>query len=325
MSRVLVTGANGFVGQSMTRLLLSEGFQVRAAIREKSKYTLAENFPVTDRVAFELDSSENDYVQLLDDVQYVVHLAARVHMDNKSKNDYGRYLTTNVEGTKLLAEQAARQGVKRFIFLSTIKVNGEFTAANNHSDLHGFNENDLANPQDGYSQSKFEAEQVIRTVCQKSKMELVILRSPLIYGPGVKANFLHLLKIVDRGFPLPLASIENLRSIIFVENLCKGILACLEHADAANELFLISDCDVSVPELIRKLASAMRRKVILIPFPITILRAIAGLIAKSGNIERLTQSLVINNSKIRKKLNWSPSFTVEEGLASTVDWYRLHP
>lgn len=297
---------------------------MRAAVREQSICSLPEDFPVTDRVTFDLDRQENDYNQLLAGVEFVVHLAARVHMDNKSRDDLVVYRRTNVSGTRLLAEQAARRGVKRFIFLSTIKVNGEYTIAEKLSKQYGFAESDLANPQDSYSISKFEAEQTIYKVCESSAMESVILRPSLVYGPGVKANFLQLLKVVVRGYPLPLASIKNLRSILFVENLCNGILACMVHPDAANQIFLISDDNVSIPELIRKIALPMGRKAFLIPFPISLLKVMAVLTGKTRNIERLTQSLVIDNSKIKKDLKWSPPYTLDEGLAYTVDWYMLH-
>ena len=324
MTRVLVTGANGFVGQSLSRLLHREGFQVRAAIRQQSIYSLPEDFPVTDRVTFDLDRQDNDYNQLLDGVEFVVHLAARVHRVNKSRDDLAVYRRTNVSGTRLLAEQAARRGVQRFIFLSTIKVNGEYTTTEKLSRQYRFAESDLANPQDSYSISKFEAERAIYKVCESSTMKSVILRPPLVYGPGVKANFLQLLKVVARGYPLPFASIKNLRSILFIENLCNGILACMIHPDAANQIFLISDYDVSIPELIRKIASAMGRKAFLIPLPISLLKVMAVLSGKTRSIERLTQSLVIDNSKIKKCLEWSPPYSLDEGLASTVEWYMLH-
>lgn len=297
---------------------------MRAAVREQSIYSLPEDFPVKDRLSFDLDRQENDYNQLLDGVEIVVHLATRVHRFNSSRQDLPAYRRTNVSGTRLLAEQAARQGVKRFIFLSSIKVNGEYTTVENLSRRHGFTESDLAKPQDSYSISKFEAERAIYDVCEKSTMKSVILRPPLIYGPGVKANFLQMLNVVARGCPLPLASIKNLRSLLFIENLCHGILACMVHPDAANQIFLISDYDVSIPELIRKTASAMGRKAILIPFPISLLKVMAVLTGKSRSIERLTQSLIIDNSKIKKSLKWSPPYTLDEGLESTVEWYMLH-
>jgi nucleoside-diphosphate-sugar epimerase len=322
MNRVLVTGANGFVGKSLSSLLKKQGFQVRAALREQSRATLPKDFPVRDQVTFDLDSNENNYDLLLDDVDFVVHLAARVHIHKERGDDRDVYRKTNIDGSRLLAQQAAQHGVRRFIFLSTAKVNGEYTITGKLPGQGSFTESDPAKPQDAYSTSKFEAERAIHDICQSTQMESVILRPSLIYGPGVKANFLRLLETIARGYPLPLASIKNMRSIIFVENLCNAILTCMMHPSAANQTFLISDCDISVPELIRKIAFTMERKSLLMPLPLSLLSTLAALTGKTGTVGRLTQSLVIDNSKIKIMLAWSPPYTLNEGLTATVNWFR---
>lgn len=325
MKNVLVTGANGFVGRSLIRLLHKEGFHVRAAARKPSLESLQDDFPVTDRVTLDLDGRENNYEQLLEGMDAVVHLAARVHRGDEDANDLGIYRKTNVDGTRLLAEQAARQGVKRFVFLSSIKVNGDSTTYERDDNYRKFREEDPVAPRGSYAVSKLESEHALQAVCRKSGMESVILRPPLVYGPGVKANFLQLLKAVEKGYPLPFASVNNLRSLLYVENLSSGILACLRHSKAANQLFLISDVDTSVPGLIQAIASALGRRALLLPCPVSMLKITGILTGRYAAIERLTQSLVIDSSRIKRMLQWTPACTLKEGMAATAEWYRKRP
>ena len=248
----------------------------------------------------------------------VAHLAARVHVMRESGGDPREaFFRTNVEGSENLARQAARAGVRRFVFLSSVKVNGESSA------LRAFMESDPVMPMDAYGASKAEAEKRLRNISTETGMEVVIVRPPLVYGPGVKANFLSLLRAVDLGVPLPLSSISNLRSLVYVGNLVHALGACLVHPAAANRTFFISDDqDVSTPQLIREIGVALGKTPLLFAFPPALLRG-AGLITGRGEqIARLTGSLQVDISSIKTALAWQPPFTLQQGLAQTVSWYR---
>jgi nucleoside-diphosphate-sugar epimerase len=262
--------------------------------------------------------SNTEWEPVLEGIDTVVHLAARVHvMDESISDPINAYRNINVAGTRHLAHIAGTKGVRRFILTSSVKVNGE-------GRLSPYDEDDRPAPSDPYGISKYEAEQALREVADKTGLEIVILRPPLVYGPGVKANFLRLLKIVDRGIPLPLANVKNNRSMIFLKNLIDAIVMCIINPCAAGQLYLLSDGrDLSTPELIRKVAVAMGKKPKLFPFPPFLLRFFAKMIGKSANVYRLLDSLVVNNTKIRTDLDWTPRFTVDEGLMETVNWY-LH-
>ena len=311
--KVLVTGTTGFVGAALVSRLVDSGrFGVRTALRRESGELLV---GVEQIVVGDL-TPNTDWQQVLVGVDAVVHLAARVHVMNDTAADpLSAFRQVNVAGTERLARMAATKGVKRFVYISSVKVNGE-------SCEKPFTEQSIPAPEDPYGVSKWETEQILHRVAEETGLEVVILRPPLVYGPGVKANFLSLFKIVDRGIPLPLAGINNQRSLIYLENLVDAIIKCIEHPNAANQTFLLSDGqDVSTPELIRMIASAMGKKPRLAPCPPVVLKFLGKLTGKSLEVKRLIGSLQIDNSKIKKVLNWQRPFTMEEGIAETVKWY----
>lgn len=249
----------------------------------------------------------------------VIHLAAHVHVmpgaAGDAADDFNR---VNVQGSENLARQAAHAGVRRFVFLSSVKVNGEISTG------RAFVESDPARPTDAYGASKAEAEKRLKAVSAETGMELVIVRPPLVYGPGVKANFLRLLRIVDTGIPLPFLSIDNRRSLVYVGNLVHALGACLTHPAAANRTFFVSDDhDVSSPQLVREIAAALGRKPRLLPFPPVLLRGIGLLTGRTEQVARLTASLQVDVSSIKSTLGWLPPFTLQQGIAETASWYRL--
>jgi nucleoside-diphosphate-sugar epimerase len=310
--RILVTGANGFVGTALCRRLNETGYSVRVALRK------------LDRVAgLELDAVQvgninelSSWKKALDGCQYVVHLAGRAHVMREMAHDpLAAFRSTNTAGTLNLANLAAEWGVKRFVFLSSVKVHGEASS-------HPLNEDDLPQPRDPYAISKWEAEQGLRNIGDKTSMDVVILRPPLIYGPGVRANFLSLLSVARRGLPLPLASIKNRRSLLYVGNLTSAILACLNHPNASGQTFLLSDGeDISTADLIRRMAKALGRPERLWSMPENWLRYMGRMTGHHAEIERLLGSLSVDSSKIRRLLEWSPPYTLEQGLIETADWY----
>jgi len=319
LKRILVTGANGFVGQSLCRMLLARGFQVRAALRSTEKAQAFSQLLASEKlecvVSGELSQTQN-WAKLVHEVDAVVHLAARVHVMNESTGDpLEKYRATNVAGTMQLAQAAAQAGVKRFVYLSSIKVNGEFTQRYSVQDWQQFTEQDEINCQDPYGKSKWEAEQALVEISKVTGMESVILRPPLVYGRGVKANFQSLLKLVQVGIPLPLAWIQNKRSLVYVENLADAILACLTHPAAAGQTYLVSDNEaVSTADLIRELARALGKSARLWPFPPRIMQIAAKLLGKGAVVDRLLESLLVNNTKIKRELNWQPPYTLQEAL-----------
>jgi len=237
-------------------------------------------------------------------------------MDDTCSDPLAEYRKVNVEGTKCLAIAAAKAGVKRFVFISSIKVNGEGRAA-------AYTEDDDEAPVDPYGVSKWEAEQELHKISQTTGIEVVILRPPLVYGPGVKANFYNLLKIVDRGIPLPFAKIDNLRSFIYLDNLIDVIITCINNPRAEGRTFLINDReDVSTPEIIRKIASALGKPARLFFIPPFLMRMAGKLIGKSAAIDRLFGSLTIDSTKIKKEIGWNPPYTIEYGLKETAKWYK---
>lgn len=308
--RCFVTGASGFVGHSLCGRLRVSHIPVRAAVR-----SLHADCPY-EQCFVPGVSAETDWTEGLKDIDAVVHLAAHVHVMKAGVEDERNFHEVNVEGTRHLAEAAAAAGVKRFIFMSTVKVHGERT--------HGvpFTEAMPLAPEDAYSRSKAEAESALKQIGQASGMETVILRPPLVYGPGVKANFLQLMNLVQRGIPLPLGALHNARSLVYLDNLVDAIVTCLTHPAAANETFLVSDGeDLSTADLVRLIAGAMGMQVLLPPVPHSLLRLGGKLFGKGDMIGRITDSLQIDSSRIRKHLGWTPPVTAEEGLRRTVQWF----
>ena len=245
-------------------------------------------------------------------------VSIRVHVMNETvANPLSEFRRVNVAGTEQLAMMAEKAGVRRFAFLSSIGVNGNIT-----HDLP-FIEKDKPRPYNPYTLSKFEAEQVVLRITSETGMEVVVIRAPLVYGPEVKANFLGLFKIVDRGIPLPLASINNHRSLIYLGNLVDAITSCINHPKAAGQTYLVSDDeDVSTPELIRRVAAALGRPARLFPFPPSLMRFAGKFLGKSDAVDRLVSSLTIDRSKIRRELGWKPPYTMEEGLKETGEWFK---
>jgi nucleoside-diphosphate-sugar epimerase len=310
---LLVTGANGFVGRVLCTELAQSGFGVRAAVREASR---AAGLPAT-RVSVGDLSASTDWSNALDGVDAVVHLAARVHvMDEKAADPLHAFRSLNVDVTRALAEAAARRGVKRFVYVSSIKVNGESTR------LEPFHPDDVPNPSDPYAVSKWEAEQCLWRICAETGLEGVVVRPPLVYGPGVGGNFLRLLKLVRRGVPLPFGAVENRRSMIYVGNLARALIACATDARAAGKTYLASDGrDLSTAELVRRLGDAMGVRARLVPIPPGLLKLAGSLTGKTAEVDRLIGSLALDSSHLLATLGWVPPYPVEEGLLATARWF----
>jgi nucleoside-diphosphate-sugar epimerase len=310
--RTLVTGASGFIGRALCRELRATSRPCIAVLRKPSPESLCEQVIIGDI------GPDTDWLPALQGVDCVVHLAARTHVLNeRSADPLAIYRQINVEATRRLAQQAAAAGVRRFVFLSSIKVNGESTGK------HPFSANDAPQPLDAYGISKREAEDVLRQTGAETGMEIVILRPPLVYGPGVKGNFLRLLQAVAQGMPLPLGSIKNQRSLIYVGNLVDAIITCMDSPTAAVKTFLVSDGeDVSTPALIRKLGAALETKPRLLPCPPALLLFGAALLGKRAAAIRLTGSLSVDSSALRQELGWKPRFSLDQGLNATGRWYH---
>ena len=306
MHSALITGASGFVGNSLCIQMLRQGYSIRTAMRSRALPIKNVEVEVVETV-----DANTDWSIALVDVDIVIHLAARVHIMNDNASDpLAEFRKVNVDGTLNLARQAAKAGVKRFIFISSVKVNGEHTEAD-----APFTELDKPHPQDAYGISKLEAEQGLIKIAQETGMDVVIIRPPLIYGAGVKANFASLLSVVKRGIPLPLGVIDNKRSFIYVENLVSFILHCIYHPLAANQTFLVSDGrDLSTTELLKECASAMGVKSRLLPIPQNWLEVGAALLGKRDVAQRLCGNLQVDITKSRELLGWVPPYTVTEGL-----------
>jgi len=310
LNSVLITGVGGFIGRELCVKMLAEGLQVRGTFRSESDVSrLPESVEAVSIRSIDSDTKWND---TLEGIDTVVHLAARVHvMDDSSLDPLTEYRKVNVEGTKCLAIAAAKAGIKRFIYISSIKVNGEGRAS-------AYTEYDEEAPADPYGVSKWEAEQELHKISDTTGIEVVILRPPLVYGPGVKANFMQLFKIVERRIPLPLLNIKNRRSFIYLGNLIDAIITCMTNPNAAGKTYLVSDGeDISTSELIRRIGAASGRRAFLLPVPVWILRMAGRITGKSNEIERLVGSLTVDISKICKELEWKPPYVMEHGLRET--------
>ncbi len=288
---LLITGSTGFVGQALVKRL--NEWPVRLATRADSE----------------------NWEKVLIGITTVVHLAARVHIMHDTESDpLAAFRAVNMDGTLNLARRAAATGVKRFVFVSSIKVNGESTPPG-----RAFAESDAPTPQDAYGQSKHEAEQGLRQLAAETGMEVVIIRPPLVYGPGVKANFAALMRAVQRGWPLPLGAVHNQRSLVALDNLVDFIITCITHPQAANQTFLVSDGqDLSTTELVRGMAHAAGVPSRLLPVPVWALKGGAGLLGKGDAVQRLCGNLQIDISKACRLLGWTPPVSVDEGLRRAV-------
>jgi len=314
MTNVLVTGANGFVGRALCAELAGRGIAVRAAVRRLD--LVARDTSDIEFVPVGNIGVATDWSSVEANVDYVIHCAARAHVMHETESDaLAAYRAVNVAGTRRLAEQAAAAGVRRLVYLSSIKVNGEQTALG-----APFLFSDAPAPEDPYGLSKCEAEQALWEVAAKTGLEVVVVRPPLVYGPGVKGNFLRLLRWVARGLPLPLGAVQNQRSLVGLDNLVDLLIRCVDHPAAAGQTFLVSDGqDLSTPELIRLLARAMNKSSRLIPVPVPLLRLAGRMTGKDGEVDRLVGSLQIDSSFASETLGWSPLVSVEAGMQAMVD------
>jgi len=311
MDTVLVTGASGFVGRALCDVLAASGRRVRKAVR----------MPVpglSDSVAVGDIGLDTGWRAALEGVSSMVHLAARTHVLRETAPDpLAEYRRINVSGTERLARSAAAHGARRFVFLSSVKVNGERTEG------RPFTEDDAPHPADAYGISKWEAEQALSRIAAETGLEVVVLRPPLVYGPGVKGNFLRLMNLVARGVPLPLGAVANRRSFIYTGNLAGAIVQALDAPQAAGRTYLVSDGeDVSTPDLVRALARALGVKPRLLSLPLAALGLGATLAGKRAEFERLTGSLQVDSSRIRQELGWEPRYSLTQGLTETARWYR---
>jgi nucleoside-diphosphate-sugar epimerase len=307
---VLVTGASGFVGRAVVERLRSSGYDVRGSVRRED-FVRVDGVEYTTVRGLERDT---DWSAALDGCDAVIHTAARVHvMREQAADPLAEFRHTNVDGTLALARQAVAAGVRRFVFVSSIKVNGEETAPGK-----SFAADDAPAPLDSYGRSKLEAEEGLRALLEQAAREWVIVRPPLVYGPGVRANFAAMLRWIRSGVPLPLAAVRNRRSLVGLANLAALLECCVAHPAAANEVFLAADGeDLSTPDLLRRLAAAMGTRIRLFAVPPAALRALAASSGRRDWAARLLGNLQVDAGKARERLGWSPPLTVDAGLELT--------
>jgi nucleoside-diphosphate-sugar epimerase len=321
LPKILITGADGFIGQALSLSLAREGFTVRGQIYDSGNRAYKEIAAKADIELIESGDlrAYNQWPRLFTNTDIVVHLAAKVHdMSKDQQQNLAEYRAINVALTEQVAKQAAKAGVKRLVFVSTVKVNGEKTVVGSP-----FRETDAPNPQDAYAQSKYEAEESLHKINAETGLKTIIVRLPLVYGPGVKANFLRLINLVGKGIPLPLNKVVNKRSLIYLGNLVDALMQCIKNENSSNQTFLVSDDhDISTRDLIVMIAAVFNKKPHLISLPVSILNKFGKLAGKTQEMERLTGSLVVDSAKIKVILGWKPPFSVEAGIRETVDWYK---
>lgn len=312
MPSVLITGATGFIGSALCLHMKERGWLVKAAVHQRPAPFA---FPGgVQRIAFALDEDGPRNGADLSGADAIIHLAGRAHvMKDRAVDPLEAFRRVNVLGTQRLARFAALVGIKRFVFVSSIGVNGFSTSGK------PFFEDDPSKPHDLYAVSKAEAEEALRLIARETGMQVVIVRPPLVYGPGAPGNFSRLLRLIKAGLPLPLGAVKNLRSFIFLGNLVDALRLCVEHPQAAGETFLVSDGqDVSTPDLVRMIASALGRKAALLSWPPSFLIALSRMAGKSRELEKLTGTLLIDSGKIRRMLGWEPPYTLQEGIRESV-------
>lgn len=317
---ILVTGSNGFVGQALCKELSNRGMKFKRAVREfKPSFNIDNNI-----LSVELGDIGpfTDWSNALTGVDTIIHLAGRVHIMHENKNNVlSAYRLVNVDGTRRLAEQAAAKGVRRLIYLSSIKVNGESTdgLANPFGSLEIQRNSNIQKPVDPYAISKWEAERVLQNISTNTDLEVVNIRPPLVYGPGVRGNLARLLKLLKLGIPLPLGAIHNKRSLIGLGNLVDLIICCVSHVAAPGQTLLVSDGkDISTPDLLKLIAAEMGRSARLLPVPVPLLQLTGNFFGKREEINRLVGSLQIDNSHVRETLNWYPPVTFNNGIRQMV-------
>ena len=303
--KILITGANGFIGTHLCNELSNRNVKFRATARSANENNYA------DFVRCDLETTES-LIQLIDGCDMVVHLAGRAHVTSDDSQE--KYQVANEFVTQRLANAAAQNGIARFVYISSIKVNGESSGPG-----LPIRQSDTPNPLDNYGRSKLAAEQALQEICHANNMDYVIIRPTLVYGKGVKANFSALISAVKRGLPLPIATVKNARSMIGINNLIDLIVATCTNPKAANQTFLASDgIDTSTPALVQLIAKSLNRQSRIFPFPISILRLLAPVIGKSSAIDKLTESLSVDISHTMNTLNWHPPFSIESEIAKAV-------
>lgn len=315
MSRVIVSGANGFVGRALCGALIDAGREVTALVRHADGCADGVQVWVHDKT---------DFAGLADAwpsslrADCIVHLAARVHvMRDTAADPLAAFRATNVEGTLRVAHAAHRNGVRRMVFVSSVKALAETDRG------VPLRESDAPQPEDAYGRSKCEAEQALRQFGEQAGLEIVIVRPPLVYGPGVRANFLHLMQAIARGIPLPLGAIEARRSLVYVDNLAHALVLCVSDPRAAFGCFHVADGDdLTVAELARAIGEHVGRPARLVAVPAAWLRAAGRLAGRSAQVDRLVGSLRLDTTRMRTELGWQPPYSIDDGLASTASWYR---
>ena len=313
MKKICITGANGFIGKTLCKSIKAPDNHIRGFVRARD---LVNNFSETEYISVGDISSKTNWKDHLKGFDCIIHCAGLTHQMSSIKNK-NVYNLVNTDGTKRLAEHAVEVGVKRLVFLSSVKVNGESTYKTNTKQK--FSHKNTPNPQDPYAISKLEAEKVLWKISSRTDLEVVVVRLPLVYGNGVKGNLARLIKLVRSGIPLPLSLIKNQRSMIGIDNLVDLLIRCIDHPEAKGKTFLASDGeDLSTPELIKFIASSMGRKANLFPLPIFILKFLGSVFGKSEEINRLVGSLSIDNSYTKEILNWNPPLSIEKSIRRMV-------
>lgn len=304
---ILITGANGFIGRAVCTAALRTGERVTGAVRRPVALPAGVHSAM-----MQSDYGSPDWRTQLSQHRVVIHTVARVHiMNDPSADPLASFREVNTNGTLDLARQAAAAGIRRFVFVSSVKVNGEETEAH-----HPYTSADSPAPQDPYGISKLEAEQGLHRIAKETGMEIVIIRPPLVYGPGVKANFASLLRVLQRGIPLPLGGVtQNRRSLVALDNLVDLLITCIDHPAAANQTFLVSDGeDLSTTALLRRMGQALGQPARLLPVPPVLLRLGAAVIGKRSVAQRLLGNLQVDITDTKKTLGWTPPVSVDEGL-----------
>ena len=318
MFKILVTGASGFIGKNLCRELVKSNRSIKGTVRNLNSMSINNNLKYFSIGNIDSKTSWNN---ALLDTDCIIHCAGIAHKISK-KDEIDVYRSVNTEGTKRLAEQAAKAGVKRLIFLSSVKVNGEATDKINSNTIlndQTFTHNDLPDPQDAYALSKLEAEKELWEISSRTNLEIVVLRLPLVYGHGVKGNLKRFMKLINSNIPLPFSLVKNQRSLIGIDNLVDLIIRCIDHSDAVGKTFLVSDGeDLSTPNLVNHIASFMGRTSYLFPIPIFLLRIAGSILGKKKEIDRLVGSLKIDSSYTQKVLNWTAPISVTEGIRRMV-------
>lgn len=316
-SKVLVTGGTGFVGRAVCRRLLADGANVIVSVRGESHAVE----PGCEHVAVGDINGGTEWQAALRDVQVIVHLAARTHSPD-TPHALAEYRAINTDGTRGLIQAAATADVQRFVFMSSIKVNGEGTSPDRSGGIKRYRSDDAVLPTSDYGRTKWEAEKVIAEVTNDAKLGSVILRPPLVYGPGQKGNMLQLMRIIDRGIPLPFAKVTNSRSLIYVDNLADAVVCAVRAKNPGTETFTLADTEVSTTELIQAIARGLGKRPNLFFFPVSLLKIAARIAGKGEQLDKLVGSLVVDSSRISNELGWSPRYSFEQAMRKTVLWYR---